>query len=80
VCAKKCATHAEHAEQIASPCRACDDKMSTHAEHAVKSYNFSNFLKQVKTQIVKSLKNRFANLQMGSKATTRNFIFELDLN
>jgi hypothetical protein len=43
--------------------------MPTHGVHGVKSYNFSNFLKQVKnTQRVKILKNRFGNLQMGAKA------------
>jgi hypothetical protein len=50
--------------------------MPTHADHAVKSYNFSKFLKQVKnTQRVKIWKSRFENLQMGSKATIRNFYF-----
>jgi hypothetical protein len=50
--------------------------MPMHAEHAVISYDFSNFSTQVKnTQTVKILKNRFGNLQMGSKTTIRNFIY-----
>jgi hypothetical protein len=45
------------------------------SEHAVKSYTFSNFLKQVKNiQRVKIKKNFFGKLQMGSKEI---FIFIL---
>jgi hypothetical protein len=53
--------------------------MTTHAEHAVKSYKFSNFLKQIKNdQRVKIFKNCVGNLQMGSKETT-GFFFLFDL-
>jgi hypothetical protein len=51
-------------------------KMPTHAEHAVKSYKFSNFLKQVKNAQSKDFKKIvFGNLQMGSKEAIRNFFF-----
>jgi hypothetical protein len=78
VCAKKCATHAEHAlinvrtEHAPTKCL-----RMLSSEHAVKSYTFSNFLKQVKNiQRVKIKKKFFWKVANGFK---RNFYFYLAL-
>ncbi len=59
-------------------CWACGKNCLARAHSALKSHNFSNFVKQTKdTQRVQILDNRFGDLQMGWKTI---FIFDLALN